>query len=112
MSLFGSDSKTFTTTSQSGAEGGSNVATSGGSIVNEFPEEVSTFATGTLGLAESALNAIADTAKQSLSASRAVTTGAADAFATLAEREKTPLTSFLPFAAIFAVAAVIISRNW
>jgi hypothetical protein len=101
LDFFSSESKTTTNTSQAGVEGGGNIATEGSYIINEFPEEVSGFATEIVGLARDVIGSAGE-----------VTTAAASSLGTVAEREKTPLTEFLPFAAVIAVGVVIIAMNW
>jgi hypothetical protein len=101
LDLFSSKSTTSTNTTQQGVEGGGNIATGGSIINNEFPDEVSSFASEVIGLA-----------RDITGSAGVVTTAAASALGTVAEREKTPLTEFLPFAAVIAVGVVIIAMNW
>ena len=100
MALFGgSKSSTSNTSTQQGIEGGGNIA-SGGSTINnidEFPAAVADFADSIIGLAS-----------QSVSQSGS----ALSSLATVAEREKTPLTEWLPIIAVGAVALVLLSRNF
>ena len=102
MALFGgSKSSTSTSTKQIGLEGGGIIASGGGTVVQEFPEAVAGFASEALELAG-----------QSIAQSGAITAAASQSFAAIAEREKTPLTEYLPFAAVMAAAVVMVALNW
>lgn len=103
MSLFGgSTSKTSQSSTQLGAEGtGNYVVGEGASVTNSFPESVANFANNALdkaiGLAQSAV--------AGASASQAT-------LGTVAVREKTPLTEWLPFAAAGAAALIALAYIW
>lgn len=104
MALFGgSKSSTKNESTQVGVETEGDVTqiVASGSTVNyteEFPESVANFASGILGLTGDVL-----------SAQRESTEAALDTLGTIAAREKTPLTEWLPFIAVGATAAVALA---
>lgn len=119
----GSKSSTSTSTNQVGLEGGGILASGGSTVTQEFPDTVAGFAGDALDLAgksidtvsgfsESALDTVANLAGRSVAASGQVSAAASQVLGTIAAREKTPLTEFLPFVAIIAVGAVIIAMEW
>lgn len=106
MALFGgSKSSSKNESIQLGAEtGGGDAAVinaSGGSTVsyvNQFPDAVASFASNILGFTQ-------DVISQGQSQSEAVL----DTLGTIAVREKTPLTEWLPFAAVAAAGIVALA---
>lgn len=95
MALFGgSETRTNQTSTQYGASDSGIVVGAGASYRNEFSPEVAQFATDALGLAA-----------QSVSGAQA----AVSTLSTVAEREKTPLTEWLPIVAVGAAALVAVA---
>jgi hypothetical protein len=103
MALFGgSETKTTQVSSQFGVEAGGDAKQyyAGGnlSVIDEFPEPVAAYAQGLLGLTSEIIAGQSD-----------ASANIADTLGTIAAREKTPLTEWLPFAAVGAAALVAIS---
>lgn len=103
MALFGgSKTSTSQTSVQLGVEGQGNKQyyADGGAltVIDEFPEPVAAYAQGLLGLTS---EIVVQTGKQSAAIS--------DTLGTIAAREKTPLTEWLPFAALGAAGIVALA---
>jgi hypothetical protein len=105
MALFGGSKSTTSQSSlQQGIEasdqavsliGGSGAQSYAYSRVDEFPEAVANFAEQALELAKNTVTAAIGSAASTQ-----------DSLATIAEREKTPLTEWLPIVAVGAVALI------
>ncbi len=102
MGLFGIDfsskSTTKNTSLQQGVDGSGAIASDNASITYEFPDTVAAFAQSLAELAGSTVHAAVGLAR-----------GTQDTLGDIAEREKTPLTEWLPIAAVAAVGLVAIA---
>lgn len=120
MALFGGSKSTSSSsqeTVQLGVETEGNVAQyyvpGTLSVIDEFPEPVAAFAQGLLGLTQSvvdqqnsALEMLIGSSQQSAGQTLGAAAEAFDTLGDIAAREKTPLTEWLPFAAVGAAALV------
>lgn len=118
MALFGgSKSSTSNTSKQLGVETEGDVAQiqAEGDVqystnfVNEFPDAVSTFASNILGFTRDVIGDAFGNASDVIGSSQGQSAAVLDSISTIAEREKTPLTEWLPFVAVGAAGLVALA---
>lgn len=103
MGLFGgSSNKTNQQSTQVGASDNAIILGEGANYTNEFSPAVADFASHTLDLLGTGISSAFDNAKSLLGQSQQ----AIDTLGTVAQREKTPLSEWLPLVAIGATALV------
>lgn len=108
MALFGGSKSTSSTSQESvqlGAEAGNDIAQyyvpGTLNVVDEFPEPIAAYAQGLLGLTGKLLD--------SAQTQGNIASGAIATLGNVAEREKTPLTEWLPLVAVGAAALVAVA---